>query len=85
MEGTLDWEADRDCLFHCMGKTPSTTWDSKIRHGKVVPRWKDSVEFPLGWWNWEFRSRLLFWRWPKYYRKQARDRIKMWWSESLPR
>ena len=51
MEGTLDWEADRYCLFHCMGKTPSTTWDSKIRHGKVVPRWKDSVEFPLGWWN----------------------------------
>ena len=85
VEDTLDWEAGRDCLFHCMGKTPSLTWGGKTRHGKVVSSWKDSVVFPLSWWNWELGSRLLFWRWPKYYHKQARDGIKMWWSGSLPR
>ena len=60
VEDTLDWEAGHNYLFHYMGKNPSLTWGDKIRHGKVDLSWKDSAEFPLGWWNWELGSKLLF-------------------------
>ena len=31
------------------------------------------------WWEWKAGSRLLFWRWPEHFTKEARDGIKVCW------
>ena len=37
------------------------------------------------WWEWRCGSRPFFWRWPKEYRHQIRDGLKLWIKHQLPK
>ena len=81
------------CVRIAMKRHKSTSMKRKRTSSKNIELNKDLVAgrdaisrcCKSTFWEWDHGSRLLFWRWPKAFRKEARDGTRVFVKSALPR